>query len=76
MGAGVERYRDLVDDNGEPVKEPVIKWRLRSWRDYSKKERTETIDRVISEMIQAGINSKKFEEILQGLEKNSMKAAV
>jgi len=74
LGAGVERYRDLVDDNGEPVDEPVIKWRLKSWRDYSKKERTETIDRLISEMIQAGVKSKKFSEILQGLENNSMGA--
>jgi len=70
----VEKYRDLVDDNGEPVDEPVIKWRLKSWRDYSKKERMESIDRLIAEMVQAGVNSKKFSEILQGMEKNNMRA--
>jgi len=74
LGAGVEKYRDLVDDNGDPVKEPVIKWRLKSWRDYSKKERMESIDRLIAEMVQAGVNTKKFSEILQGMEQNSMRA--
>jgi len=76
LGAGVERYRDLVDDNGEPVKEPVIKWRLKSWAKYTKKERMESIDRLIAEMVEAGVNSKKFSEILQGMEQNSMRAAV
>lgn len=42
--------------------------KLKSWSDYTKKERTETIDRLIAEMIQAGVNSKKFAEILEGLE--------
>jgi len=76
LGAGVERYRDLVDDNGQPVKEPVIKWRLKSWRDYTKAERTAAIQNLINEMIQANVTSKKFYEILQGLEQNSVKAVV
>jgi len=41
--------------------------KLKSWSDYTKKERTETIDRLIAEMIQAGVNSKKFAEILEGI---------
>jgi len=49
---------------------------LKSWSDYTKRERTETIDRLISEMVQAGVNSRKFSEILQGMEQNSMRAAV
>jgi hypothetical protein len=45
---------------------------LKSWADYTKKERTETIDRLIAEMIQAGVDSRKFHEILDGMERNSM----
>ena len=41
---------------------------LKSWSDYSKKQRMETIDRLIATMIQVGINSRKFHEILDGLE--------
>ena len=46
-----------------------IRGRLKSWGDYSKKERTETIDKLIAEMIQAGVSSKKFTEILKGMSK-------
>ena len=43
--------------------------KLKSWADYTKKERIAAIDRLIAEMIQAGCNSAKFQEILKGLEK-------
>jgi DNA-binding transcriptional regulator YhcF (GntR family) len=45
---------------------------LKSWHDYTKKERTETIDRLIAEMLQAGVNSNKFHEILRSMEENSL----
>jgi len=51
------------DINGNPLAAGVLK----SWKNYSKKERKETIDRLISIMIQCGVNSKKFEEILEGM---------
>jgi hypothetical protein len=41
---------------------------LKSWSDYTKKQRKETIDNVISEMLQSGINTPKFQEIMKGLE--------
>ena len=41
--------------------------KLKSWSAYTKKERTQTIDRLIVEMHQSGVNSKKFEEILSGV---------
>jgi len=41
--------------------------RLKSWSNYTLKERRETIDRLISEMHQAGVNTTKFFEILNGL---------
>jgi hypothetical protein len=39
---------------------------LKSWAEYSKVERTRTIKKVISAMEQCGVNSVKFNEILQG----------
>jgi hypothetical protein len=50
---------------------PVVWIKLKSWADYTKKERTETIDRLISEMHQAGVQTAKFYEILNGMEKRS-----
>ncbi len=47
----------------------MIRGKLKSWSCYSKKQRKNCIDNVINEMLQAGVNSKKFEEILKGMEK-------
>jgi len=41
--------------------------KLKSWADYTKKERKKTLDRLISEMIQAGVQTKHFFEILEGM---------
>ena len=41
---------------------------LKSWSKYTKAERMGALDGLISEMLQAGCNSKKFEEILEGME--------
>jgi hypothetical protein len=71
LGAGTERYYSLVSDQGEPVAEPILSWRVKSWANYTKRERTETIDRLIAEMVQAGVNSNKFNEILRGLEQKA-----
>jgi len=75
LGAGAEQYYSLVGDDGKAVDKPVVRWRVKSWARYSKKERKEAIDRIIAEMIQAGVNTRKFEEILQGLENRSMNEA-
>ena len=42
--------------------------KLKSWGKYTKKQRRETMDLLISTMIQAGVNTKKFHEILDGME--------
>ena len=68
--AGPEQYYCYVDDEGKPLKTPVIKYRVKSLRDYTKKERQNAISNLINEMIQVGCNSKKFNEILNTLEKN------
>jgi hypothetical protein len=39
-----------------------------SWSLYTKKQRTETIDRLITEMHAAGVNSKAFHDILAGMQ--------
>lgn len=43
--------------------------RLKSWADYTIKERRETIDRLIAEMDQAGVNTPKYQEIRAGMER-------
>ena len=73
LGAGIEVYYEIIDtDTGELLENPVIKRRIKSWKHYTKKERKETIDRIISEMLQVGINTRKFHEILQGMENRNM----
>lgn len=39
----------------------------KSWAEYTKRERIDTIDRLIAEMHAAGVNTKHFHEILEGL---------
>jgi hypothetical protein len=72
MWAETKRYKDIPkniakDKDGKPL----IKGKLKSWADYTKKERKETIDRLISEMYQAGVQTRKFYEILDGMEQAS-----
>ena len=72
LGAGKEKYYSLFDEAGNVLDEPVIRWRVKSWARYTKKERKQAIDNLISEMIQAGVTTKKFDEILQGMEDRSL----
>jgi hypothetical protein len=52
----------------DPDLKRLVRGRLKSWADYTKKERTATIDNLIREMIEAGVNSAKFGEIIAGME--------
>jgi len=52
----------------DPDRRRLVRGRLKSWGDYTKKERVRTIDLLISEMHQAGVNTPKFYEILEGME--------
>ncbi|OQY09642.1 MAG: hypothetical protein B6I30_09500 [Desulfobacteraceae bacterium 4572_187] len=47
----------------------MIFGRLKSWSQYTNKQRRDTLDRLIAEMMQAGVNSAKFNEIIKGMEK-------
>ncbi len=77
LGAGFEAYV-YADDSGihkvkhlDEVPDHVharhVMGKLKSWARYTKKERRETMDRLISEMHQVGVNTKKFYEILDGM---------
>ena len=71
LGVGTEKYISLSNEDGTPCPRGRISYRLKSWADYTKKERQLTIDNLISEMVQVGINekdNKRFGEIIQGMD--------
>lgn len=51
----------------DPDFRKMARGRLKSWADYTKKERRDTMDRLIAEMMHVGVKSKKFDEILEGM---------
>ncbi len=57
--------QDIKDD---PDMKDMIFAKLKSWSDYTLSQRKRTIDRLITEMIQVGVNSKRFEEILADMQ--------
>jgi len=62
-------YNDIpIEVRRDPQLKKIVRGRLKSWGSYNKKERTETIDRLVAEMIQAGCNSSRFREIMDGAE--------
>jgi hypothetical protein len=52
----------------DPNKGNYCRGRLKSWSDYTKKERRLTLDRLITEMHQVGVNGPDFDRILKGME--------
>jgi hypothetical protein len=68
LGAGTEKYYSLVNEDGTKCPNGRIAYRLKSWSDYTKKERQLTIDNIINEMFLVGVNSNRFNEILHGME--------
>ena len=46
----------------------MVRGKLKSWSDYTLKQRKKCIDNVITEMLNAGVNTPKFEEILKGID--------
>jgi len=65
-------YQDIPPEvRRDPALKQLVRGRLKSWADYTKLERRETMDKLISEMMQAGVQTPKFYEILEGLEESS-----
>jgi len=54
------------DQYGNPLAAGILK----SWTKYTKKERKETIDRLIAIMHQVGVQTERFYDILKGMEDN------
>lgn len=52
----------------DPNMRDMIRGRLKSWSDYTKRERRETMDRLIAEMFEVGVNTPHFHEIIEGME--------
>ena len=48
-----------------------VKQVLKSWSQYTKKQRTDLIETTLNLMKSIGVDSKKFTEILDGMEKNN-----
>jgi hypothetical protein len=55
-------------------REFTVRGNLKSWSKYTKKERREAIDSLIAEMLQVGVNTKHFHEILDGMEEGNREA--
>lgn len=55
----------------DPQMKEMILGKLKPWSSYSKGQRMKTIDNLISEMLQVGINSNKFQKILKGIKYGS-----
>jgi hypothetical protein len=80
LGAGFESfiYADYtgmhkvqtVEEIPAGIDRRFILGKLKSWADYTKKERRESLDRLIAEMEQAGVNSRKYQEIIAGMNEN------
>jgi len=68
LGAGTEMFINFVNEDGTPCPKGRLDYRLKSWSDYTKKERQLTIDNIIHEMYLVGVNSPRFDEILRGME--------
>ena len=65
-------YLDIPENvRKDPDHRQMIRGKLKSWSDYTKKERMKTMDNLISEMHQVGVNTKKFMEILEGMEEKN-----
>jgi len=72
LGAGTEKFTNLVNTDGTLCPEGREDFRLKSWSNYTKKERNESIDRLIADMKQAGVSTNKFYKILDGLQKGEI----
>jgi hypothetical protein len=65
----VKTFSEIPEEIREdPDMRKMIRGKLKSWGEYTKKERQETMDRLIDDMVSNGVQSKKFFEILEGME--------
>jgi hypothetical protein len=66
---GAKKYEDIPESvRKDPDLKQLVRGRLKSWSDYTKKERRLTMDRLISEMHHVGVQTPAFMRILEGME--------
>jgi len=64
----VDKYKEIPQAiRSLPDKHLYIRGRLKSWADYTKKQRMACIDKLILDMLANGVNTKKFENILEDI---------
>lgn len=64
----VKKKEDIPEEiRNDPYRADLIYGRLKSWSNYTLPQRKKTIDHLITEMLKSGCNSKKFNEILKGI---------
>ena len=64
----VNSWEEIPEEvRNDPQYRDMIRGKLKSWSDYTKRERKKTIDNLIDDMVAAGVNSEKFHEILEGM---------
>lgn len=67
-----KKWKDVpASVRSDPQKAEYCYGRLKSWGDYTRKERIKTIDNLIAEMDQVGVTTKKYFEILKGMQDNA-----
>lgn len=67
--SGAKSYEEIpLEVRKDPDLKNLVRGRLKSWADYTKKERRMTMDNLISEMHQVGVQSPGFMRILEGME--------
>jgi hypothetical protein len=65
----VKTWQDVPEGiRHDPRVNEMVFGRLKSWADYTKRERMDTMDKLIKEMHQVGVTSQKFMDILEGME--------
>lgn len=60
-GGKIRHVKTLDEVKGKYAETP------KSWTDFTRDERKEAIDEVIREAVMAGVNSKKWDEIIKGM---------
>ena len=64
---GIKKVKTREEIPAEYNNQRYTMGRLLSWSEYTLKQRRETIDKLIAEMVQAGVNTAHFSEIIEGM---------
>lgn len=56
--------------NNDPDRRQMIQGKLKSWTKYTMRQRMKLIDNIIDDAKAAGLNSKKFNEIVEGMQRD------